>query len=209
MQQQLCHVSVGYALHLRMLRIEMRGSRRRPFASRRRIFPRLGRQRESPPPVTAEAHKRAGTSSSRALAGHSAVPAAMLVDETPTLALLVAAPVVTASASRMRATSGSQGKLVRPVCAWLLFLRWRTFSAPVPLLRRVSGLPILHAVSANPRPATCNPQHAPFCRSPSSALQSIDDFSVAEIPPGEARLVHLSLAKVFIWALSLVESAPD
>lgn len=129
----------------------MRGSRRRPFDSRRWIFPRLSRQDESPLSCTAKAQKRAAGSSSRALAGHSVVPAAMLVDETPTLARSVAAPIVTVSASRMAAAGGSQGKLVRPACVQLLFSQpCRALCCDGLLTCRSTSLHVVLAVTAAP-----------------------------------------------------------
>lgn len=101
----------------------------------------------------AEAQKRAAGSSSRALAGHSVVPAAMLVDETPTLAHFMAAPIVTVSASRMAAAGGSQGKLVRPVCIRLLFSPPRRFHCCDGLLTLQLGSTLFLLLSLHP--ATC------------------------------------------------------
>lgn len=130
--QPCCHVLLGYALHLRILRIERGVSAACALATvcaaaviahstsddgfAQRLYDQARQAGQYPPPNPAEAQKRAG-SSSRALARHSVVPAAILVAvvyETPTLAHPAAAPIVTVSASRMGALGGSQGILLGP-----------------------------------------------------------------------------------------------
>jgi hypothetical protein len=72
-------------------------------------------------------------------------------------------------------------------------------SVRILLLERLADLP-LHVL---PAPAT-------VLQVLSSALQSIDDFSVLQaFRRGEPALTLVLPAKVLIWALRVVESAPD
>lgn len=159
---QYCHVPVGYALHLRMLRIETR---------------RHGVGADTMCAAAVDAHLTADDGFSQGYHGKTSlrylaqqrhrngppaavrgrlpgVPAAMLVDETPTFAHSVAAPIVTVSASRMAAAAGSQGKLVRPACVRLLFYSILAISS-CSLLRRIADLPFNSTLFLFLHPATC------------------------------------------------------
>lgn len=198
--QQCCHVLLGYALRLRILRIERGVGAACALATvcaaavmahstsddgfAQRLHGQARQAGQYPPANPAEAQKRAG-SSSRALARHSVVPAAILVAvvyETPTLAHPAAAPIVTVSASRMGALGGSPGFLLGPCVLDCYYSRRLVslaraldlgrLSVDIPFLHQAAGLGCTLLFSA-----TGHLQHAPLCRSPSSALQSIDDYS--------------------------------